>query len=174
MAACEDVFDAFLLESAGLGAKRAALLLQLPPSFAFETSIVCAFFEMVRARYDGLLACEPRHATWFAAAAGDDLRRFHVARVAADPARVPEAALPGGWAGFAYYRWHGSPRTYYSAYGAERVAEFAQLVTAAQRPAWCIFDNTTLGAATEDARTFVQRCAASRSSGTAQGNGQIR
>ncbi len=143
------------------------LLLQLPPSLAFEISVARAFFEMVRARYDGLLACEPRHATWFAQPAGDDLRRFEVARVAADPARVPEAARPGGWDGFAYYRWHGSPRTYYSAYGEERARDMADLVTAARGPAWCIFDNTTLGAATEDARAFAGHCAASRSSGTA-------
>ena len=35
-----------------------------------------------------------------------DLR---VARVAADPAKVPAAAEPGGWRGLAYYRLHGSP-----------------------------------------------------------------
>jgi hypothetical protein len=42
---------------------------------------------------------EPRHLSWF----GDDaellLRKFSMARVAADPALLPDAARPGGWPG---------------------------------------------------------------------------
>jgi uncharacterized protein YecE (DUF72 family) len=45
-----------------------------------------------------------------------------VARVAADPAVVPEAVRPGGWTGLVYYRLHGSPRIYYSAYAPEYLA----------------------------------------------------
>jgi uncharacterized protein YecE (DUF72 family) len=143
--------ERFLGESAALGEKRGVVLVQLPPSFAFDSAPADAFFAAVRERYDGLLACEPRHPTWFDAGAGDMLRRFHVARVAADPAAVPAAAVPGGWDGFAYYRWHGSPRMYYSAYDDAALHELAERVRSGGRPAWCIFDNTSLGAAAANA-----------------------
>ncbi|MEA2720243.1 MAG: hypothetical protein QOJ39_2107 [Candidatus Eremiobacteraeota bacterium] len=148
--------EAFLAESAPLGEKRGVLLVQLPPSFAYDADVVSAFLSGVRARYDGLLACEPRHATWFTAEANDALRRFEVARVAADPALVPEAAVPAGWDGFAYYRLHGAPRTYYSSYDDQTLRDIAQRLRAAPGPAWCIFDNTAMDAAASNALDLTE------------------
>ena len=148
--------ESFLAESAPLGQKRGVLLVQLPPSFAYDADVVGAFLSGVRARYDGLLACEPRHATWFTAAATDALRQFEVARVAADPAVVPEAAVPAGWDGFAYYRLHGAPRTYYSSYDDQTLRDVAQRLRAALRPAWCIFDNTAMDAAAANALDLTE------------------
>jgi uncharacterized protein YecE (DUF72 family) len=148
--------EQFLAESAPLGEKRAVLLVQLPPSFAYDADLIAGFFTEFRARYAGLLACEPRHATWFTPDAGDVLRRFEVARVAADPALVPEAAQPGGWDGFTYYRLHGSPRTYYSAYDDAALREFVQRLSAAPRPVWCIFDNTAMDAASANALDLTE------------------
>ena len=99
-----------------LGSKLGPLLIQLPPSLAFEAGAVRAFLEVLRARTAGALVCEPRHASWFEPDADAVLAEHRVARVAADPARVPDAALPGGWTGLRYYRLHGSPRMYYSEY----------------------------------------------------------
>lgn len=73
-----------------------------------------------------------------------------IARVAADPARVPAASLPGGWRGISYYRLHGSPKMYYSAYSEDYIIALGTRLkadVAGGRPVWCIFDNTTLGAA---------------------------
>jgi uncharacterized protein YecE (DUF72 family) len=143
----------FLDETNGLGEKRGPLLAQLPPSLAFETRVAQRFFACVREHYDGPLVCEPRHATWFTAVATRLLEAHRVARVAADPARVPEAALPGGWTGLTYARLHGSPRTYWSRYDAVFLAGLAStLLAAAPRgDVWCIFDNTASGAAFENA-----------------------
>ena len=81
-----------------------------------------------------------------------------VARVAADPAPVPAASAPtagapGGARHFSYYRLHGSPKVYYSRYSAEFIRTLADRLRedAAGRIVWCIFDNTTLGAATGNA-----------------------
>jgi uncharacterized protein YecE (DUF72 family) len=148
--------EQFLSETASLGAKRAVLLVQLPPSFAYDAGVVAAFFGATRERYDGVLACEPRHATWFTGQADALLRDVRVARVAADPALVPAAAEPGGWNGFAYYRLHGSPRTYYSAYDDERLRDTARLLRAGTVPAWCIFDNTAMDAAAGNALTLTE------------------
>ena len=151
LAACNDDIDRFLDESSGLGEKRAILLVQLPPSFAFEGTVAGSFFESMRARDVGLIACEPRHPSWFSPEAEALLSSFEIARVAADPALVEAAAAPGGWRGLAYYRWHGAPRTYYSAYGETALRALAARVATERCFVWCVFDNTASGAATENA-----------------------
>jgi uncharacterized protein YecE (DUF72 family) len=77
-----------------------------------------------------------------------------IGRVAADPAVVPAANEPIAANGLIYYRWHGSPRTYYSSYGEQQLRELANSLGAAAtetRHTWCIFDNTAAGAATVNA-----------------------
>ncbi len=143
--------ERFLAEAGQLGAKLGPLLVQLPPSLAFDTRVAGTFFTLLRERFDGLLVCEPRHPSWFGAEAEALLSAFQVARVAADPAIVPVAAVPGGWRGLAYYRLHGSPNMYESAYSEAYLNELAQRISLAPQPAWCVFDNTALGAATTDA-----------------------
>ncbi|MDB5444709.1 MAG: hypothetical protein JWQ97_26 [Phenylobacterium sp.] len=144
--------DAFMAEAGLLGDRLGALLVQLPPSLAFDETVARAFFAALRARWTGAAACEPRHASWFEADAEALLTAFEVARVAADPARHPLAGQPGGWGGLAYWRLHGSPRTYYSSYGEAELGRLAQAL--ARSPAsetWCVFDNTASGAAAADA-----------------------
>lgn len=145
--------ERFLAETAGLGRKHGPLLVQLPPSLAFEPRAVRTFFDLLRARVDGPVVCEPRHPTWFEAAASDLLVRFEVARVAADPPPVAGADLPGGWPGLVYYRLHGTPRKYWSSYDADYLRRLgdALLRVPASVPTWCIFDNTAGGAALENA-----------------------
>ncbi len=145
--------DRFLGEASCLGAKLRCLLLQLPPKQELDRRVAGRFFTMLRKRYAGDAVIEPRNATWFTPDAAMLLRDHRVARVAADPARVPEAAEPGGHEGIVYHRLHGSPRMYYSSYDTAYLAALsARIATdAARAPTWCIFDNTTLGAAAENA-----------------------
>jgi uncharacterized protein YecE (DUF72 family) len=98
--------------------------------------------------------CEPRHASWFELEADAFLVDRAVARVAADPARVPAAASPGGWRGMTYRRLHGSPDMYRSAYGAERLRDYVSAIERDRtegRATWCMFDNTAASAALGDA-----------------------
>lgn len=143
--------DDFFLDVAPLGHKLGPVLIQLPPSLAFEARRARAFFKLLRARHDRDVVCEPRHPTWFTAEADALLGDFGVARVAADPARVPAAAEPGRSSARAYYRMHGSPRMYYSEYGAARIQELAAKLSVSSRPVWCMFDNTASGAGAADA-----------------------
>ncbi len=152
--------ERFLDESAGLGDRRGPLLVQLPPSLGFEPRVAARFFEVLRARHDGVVVCEPRHATWFLPAAEALLRRFAVARVAADPPPVPGADRPGGCDAVAYFRLHGSPRKYWSRYDHGAIASLAAAMSRAAGDTWCIFDNTASGAALENA---VELAAALRS-----------
>lgn len=148
------ILDRVLGEVGGLGNKLGGFLLQLPPSLALDARAASTFFRVFRNRSDAPLACEPRHASWFTARADDLFARFALSRVAADPARVPEAGRPGADPPWPYWRWHGSPRMYYSAYSDAALAELASLVDragSAPNPPWVIFDNTAHGHAIADA-----------------------
>jgi uncharacterized protein YecE (DUF72 family) len=149
----DDLVSSFLAEVEMLGEALGCLLVQLPPSLAFDVGVAGMFFERLRGRTSIAIACEPRHASWFDANSDDLLATYKVARVAADPARVPAAGLPGGWRGMSYYRLHGSPKIYYSTYSAEFIVSLADRLTqdSVERDVWVIFDNTTLGAATRNA-----------------------
>ena len=121
LARAREPLDRFLGEIAGLGDRLGPLLIQLPPSHVFDARRTGRFLELLRARYDGDAVCEPRHASWTGDAAARLLTKFQVARVAADPPRAEGLATPGGWSGLTYYRWHGSPRPYFSSYAPEQL-----------------------------------------------------
>jgi uncharacterized protein YecE (DUF72 family) len=150
---------AFLDETSGLGARRGPLLVQLPPSHVFDGRAATRFFALLRFLYPGPIVCEPRHPTWFSARAGVLLARHQVARVAADPPPALGADRPGGWDGLAYFRLHGSPRRYWSAYDAAYLAALATTVHEIGRfvDVWCVFDNTASGAALENAFRLQQQ-----------------
>jgi len=159
LVASDVLLDVFLEEARGLGERMGPLLVQLPPSLDFDAEQVGEFFATLRERHAGAVACEPRHESWFTPAAESLLRVHDVARVAADPARVPAAASPGGDDRLVYFRLHGSPRMYYSDYEPERLLPVAAALRDARArgaDAWCIFDNTTLGAATGNALLLAE------------------
>ena len=133
LADCAGPLAAALVGMEGLGDKLEVVLVQLPPSLAFERPVAEPFLTDLRSRWGRHIACEPRHPSWFEDEAGALLDGLRIARVAADPVRVPEAAGPGGWRGLAYYRLHGSPVIYRSSYDDGRLeAQAARL--AARRP----------------------------------------
>ncbi len=146
LADCAAPLETFLGECRALAPKLGPLLVQLPPSLVFDPRT--DFFATLRARFAGAVVCEPRHPSWFTPAADALLKGWHVARAAADPAGVPQAAEPGGDTSFAYFRWHGSPCIYYSDYAPAQLAALAARLPA---KAWCVFDNTALGHATTNA-----------------------
>jgi uncharacterized protein YecE (DUF72 family) len=156
----DPLVECFLEELSAIGDKLGPLLIQLPPSLAFDAAVARDFLEALRGRTKGSIACEPRHPSWFDRQADLLLSDFGIARVAADPARVPEAGLPGGAQDLIYYRLHGSPRMYYSEYGEVFAQDLATRVMAeGAAETWCIFDNTTSGAAASDALLLQQRLA---------------
>jgi uncharacterized protein YecE (DUF72 family) len=146
----------FAEETVALGDKLGLWLLQLPPSLEFNPVFVERFFQSLRARFDGNLVCEPRHVSWFTPEADRLLTTFRVARAAADPAVSPRGTKPGGWDGLVYYRLHGSPKMYVSAYSNEFLEAFALTIKEAAKsmPVWCIFNNTAAGAAIQNALTL--------------------
>ena len=161
------LLDEFLAQVGGLGDRLGPLLVQMPPSLRFDRRAAGGFFDLLCELHPGAVVCEPRHLSWFEPDATALMARLHIGRVAADPAMVPEAAAPGGWTGpghegagaTLYYRWHGSPRMYWSAYEAGQLDAWAESVHGwpAEADVWCVFDNTASGAAIENALAFDER-----------------
>jgi uncharacterized protein YecE (DUF72 family) len=156
---CRTELKQFLAEVSGLGQKLQVILVQTPASLAFEAAVVSRFFGALNTPKSHQIACEPRHPSWWTPRADAVLRRHGVARVATDPARAPEAASPGAAKRLIYYRLHGSPRMYYSAYSTEYLHTLAATVMTASskaREVWCIFDNTARHASWDNARLLCR------------------
>jgi uncharacterized protein YecE (DUF72 family) len=145
---CEPLLDEFIEQCSGLRDKLGCLLVQLPPSLAFDERLDEDFFDEMRQRFNGPVAVEARHESW--AHAAPLLQQLRIAQVATDPSRISTDSRPAGWPGFRYWRLHGSPRVYYSTYGDQALQNIAQQLMAARSEdaqVWCIFDNTAAGAA---------------------------
>ena len=143
----------FLQQVTVLREKLGPILFQLPPSLEFEPNTAVDFLDMLRQSFSGDVVWEPRHKSWFKDDATSTLSRFGVARAAADPACVSSAAHPGAAREVVYFRLHGSPRRYYSAYDESFLQTLAEklLALGATAKIWCVFDNTASGAATQNA-----------------------
>ena len=145
---------AFIESVAGLGEKWKALLVQLPPSLAYDAAVAQSFFAEVRRLHSGPIACEPRHASWTAADAVATLGGYGVGIVRT---QIPRLDEPVG-VGPAYVRLHGTPRRYYSAYSSEQIAQLAAWLRAhSTHPRFVVFDNTASSAATLNARELQER-----------------
>jgi len=147
----EEEVQRFAGEAGSLGDKLGCVLVQLPPSLHFDAGVAETFFADLQTAFNCAIACEARHASWFAGDATALLRGHAITRVIADP----PAGQPGPHeptAKMIYTRLHGSPRIYYSAYSDDYLRSVAAQIEG--RDAWCIFDNTAEGAAIPNALTL--------------------
>jgi uncharacterized protein YecE (DUF72 family) len=148
---CDAALDEFLSQCLQLGDRLGCLLVQLPPSLSYDAAIVASFFTALRQRFAGNVVLEPRHISWVQAES--ILQEYQIGRVAADPPVIAEGDKPKGWQGVRYWRLHGSPRIYHSAYESDRLCALAEVLRASVDEGiatWCIFDNTASGHAIAD------------------------
>jgi len=135
-----------------LGPKLAAVLIQLPPTLAFDPERDEAFLDRLRALYSGMVAWEPRHPSWEGFEASALLAARGITRVRTE---IPESDVPGPGSGYpsggTYVRLHGTPRRYYSAYSATDLATLADWLGGAPDPVIVIFDNTASSAGVRNA-----------------------
>jgi uncharacterized protein YecE (DUF72 family) len=162
-----ELLETFLDDTSALGPKRGPVLVQLPPSLAFAGEIAVAFFTLLRSRYQGPIAFEPRHGSWFSNDVAHVLGDFDVAYVEADPSPAPTPASPAWKASLRYLRLHGSPQIYVSAYDETQLDAIVADMRRAAIPIWCIFDNTARAAATANALS-VQDSLGGRAAGGAR------
>lgn len=144
---------AFMEVHAAFGASAGPVLVQLPPRLVFD-EVAEDFLHTLHEHGLPQVAVEPRHPGWFRPEVEALLRRLSMARVAADPPRADTDGRPGGDTRLRYYRLHGQPRMYWSAYGTEWLQGLAERLAGAPHATgetWVMFDNTARGLATGDA-----------------------
>jgi len=121
-----------------LGPKLAAVLVQLPPSLAFDPDRTEAFLLRLRASYPGVVAWEPRHPGWDCDEARRLLDDHGVTPVITE---IPTPQTPRATTG-CYFRLHGTPRRYRSAYSDADLSTLAAWLREGSSPAFVVFDNT--------------------------------
>ncbi|WP_246795221.1 DUF72 domain-containing protein [Burkholderia perseverans] len=149
----------FLAQVEPLKEKLGCLLLQLPPGLVLDDATARRFFARLRSATQTPVVCEPRHATWFSEAGATILKQAGIGCVRADPPPVANAE-PIGDPRIAYFRLHGSPQMYYSAYDEPFIEALAARLIEAGRAgseAWCLFDNTARGEAIPNALALMEK-----------------
>lgn len=151
--------EKFVGEVAHLGDKLGCLLVQLAPRLSFDAGVAEQFFRTLRSLTEVDVVCEPRHPTWFTAEVAEMLCEMKVAYVHADPSVAPVPQQQDSTL-VEYFRLHGAPEVYYSAYSDTYLdclaADVAGKVQAG-RKVWCVFDNTASGAAVPNALSLLAR-----------------
>ncbi len=152
----------FLEMVQALGDRLGPVLIQLPPSHPF-TDVTGDLLTALREVYDGTVVLEPRHLSWATGDVSERLEELRIARVAADPPLITDRMEPGGYGSCVYFRLHGSPRVYWSAYEEEFLQKLAVRIAAMLAEGihvWVIFDNTAYGSASTNAIQLQQFIAA--------------
>lgn len=154
---CEDASAIDLstcLESiAYLENKWRVLLLQFPAGKEFSASNMNRMYKIIRKRFDGIVALEPRNLSWACDESVWLMNEYNITKVIADPEKCPgvEAGTEK------YYRLHGSPEIYRSNYEDDYLDTIYAELSSTENEAWCIFDNTTFGHATTNALSLMQK-----------------
>ncbi|WP_010586550.1 DUF72 domain-containing protein [Schlesneria paludicola] len=157
------LLEEFLSECTRLGDRLGCLLLELPPTLHYDPAIVGSFFEQLRRMVDVPVACEPRHVSWFNDDVDQQLASFRVSLVASNPDALHSGRgkSHGGWTEIAYIRLPGTPRVYslqHDPFHLTQLADQLRHLSQSRKTTWCIFDNTTLGTAIENAMELTQLC----------------
>ena len=143
----------FLNEVSALGDRLGPVLVQLPPRLSWSDAHGDVI-EAMREVYAGTIVLEPRHPSWSDASVLRRLQKARISLVAADPPLIISALQPLGDPALPYFRLHGSPRMYWSAYDKAALqaiaAQLNELLQQNRQP-WVIFDNTASGAAAPNA-----------------------
>lgn len=146
-----DIFDPFKKH---LG----PVLIQLPPTLAFDPERITHFFQVLKSNYnDYLFALEARHDSWLTAAAGDLLQQYNIAWVIAMSGnRWPHAEKVT--AKHIYLRFHGPDGNFNTLYSQKTMQEYAQKIKAwkeQKHTIWAFFNNDGNGYALQNAQQLI-------------------
>ncbi len=154
---CEDAstldLSASLESIAYLEDKWRALLVQFPAGKNFNAGNMNKIYKIIRKRFDGIVAMEPRNLTWASKESLELMDEYNIIKVIADPEKCP--GISAGQE--KYYRLHGSPEIYRSNYEDDYLENLEHELNGIKQEAWCIFDNTTFGYATTNALTLTHQ-----------------
>ncbi|ACL04506.1 protein of unknown function DUF72 [Desulfatibacillum aliphaticivorans] len=144
----EETVPRFLESASILNEKLGPILLQLPPTLAYEKEVARDFFQFLPKGFRFTL--ETRHDSWLDDGLFALLEVHNIAWCVSDTAGK-HACVEAATADFVYLRLHGSQEIYMSSYTDEELEHWAELVAGWNRDAYIYFDNTMTDAAARNA-----------------------
>jgi uncharacterized protein YecE (DUF72 family) len=138
----------------GLQQKLACILFQLPPQLSYSEELL---EKITRQLNPGFLnVVEFRHSSWWQQKVYETLSRHHISFCGVSHPQLPNEAICN--TDFVYYRFHGVPQLYYSAYDEAFLQKVVTAIKNAKqaKQAFVYFNNTAQTAAIQNARTTQQ------------------
>jgi uncharacterized protein YecE (DUF72 family) len=138
----------------GLQEKLGPVLFQLPPRTRYEPDRLQRILDHLDPAFQNVL--EFRHESWWQPEVYDALRSRSVSFCGMSHPELPDQIPAAG--PVLYYRFHGVPELYRSAYADDALNNFADQVKARAdlRQAWCYFNNDAAVAAIPNAKTLIK------------------
>lgn len=145
----------YAIATQGLKEKLGAVLFQLPPQLPFAESLLQNIINQLNPSHQNVI--EFCNQSWWRPQVFAALQQKGIGFCGVSYPGLPAEAVTG--LPFAYYRFHGVPKLYYSAYTTEFIERIAaQLSAPATKEAYVYFNNTASAAALANAR-FLQTLA---------------
>ncbi|UOE47915.1 DUF72 domain-containing protein [Mucilaginibacter sp. SMC90] len=138
----------------GLQEKLGPVLFQLPPRLAYTRERLERITGQMDLGFTNVL--EFRHPSWWLAEVYEHLAQLGVAFCGMSHPELPQQVVTN--TDTVYYRFHGVPDLYRSAYGEAALEQFVRevVVHPKVREAWCYFNNDAEVAAIPDAKTLMR------------------
>lgn len=136
----------------GLQEKLGPVLFQFPPRFRYDEKRLIRVLEQLDPRFDNVL--EFRHPGWWCDEVYKKLREHRVTFCGMSYPELPDEPIITG--PIVYYRFHGVPELYRSAYSDTSLQHFAHMLESeiTAKEIWCYFNNDVAVAAVPNAHTL--------------------
>jgi uncharacterized protein YecE (DUF72 family) len=138
----------------GLKEKLGPVLFQLPPRIAYEPERLDRILNQLDPTFQNVL--EFRHESWWRPEVYQALKARGVSFCGMSHPELPDLVPAAG--PVLYYRFHGVPELYCSAYAEDTLKKFAEQINARAdlQKAWCYFNNDAAVAAIPNAHSLIK------------------
>lgn len=154
---CTRLIDDFYnLVAAGLRDKLGPVLFQLPPRYIYSRERLELIVNSMRKEFTNVI--EFRDASWWKPVVFNRLKKEKLIFCGIDYPGLPNDVIVTNET--AYYRFHGKPRLYYSAYKTNDLMTVADTISSNMKisKAFIFFNNTATAAAIKNAVRFRKYC----------------
>lgn len=152
---CEQLlFDFYNIIAEGLKEKAACILFQFPPSFEYTLERLEKMIEILNPHFSNVV--EFRHVSWWNEDVYKKLGKNKITFSGISHPRLPDDFIENAF--LFYYRMHGVPRLYQSAYAASFLKEIVEAIksSAKIKKAFIYFNNTMGGTAIKNAKEVIE------------------
>lgn len=138
----------------GLQEKLACVLFQLPPQLQYSEELLQKIVHQLNPGFINVV--EFRHNSWWQQKVYETLSQYHISFCGISHPQLPDEVICN--TDTVYYRFHGVPQLYYSAYDEAFIQKVATAIKNAKqiKQAFIYFNNTAQTAAIQNARILQQ------------------